>query len=223
MHGQADANKAAIFAAHQEVLDDPELHDMVRSAILKGSSAAFAWQQMINTQAEQLARMNNALLAARAADVRDVGQRVMQNLTGIGPRKIDAPANSILLAEELTPSDTANLDRSKVLGVCTTLGSATSHAAIIARSQTSGRWPAEPKARTSRWHAGDPRRHPASLRSTRQMKRRFEDTPGAPGDQEEGRPGELSRRGCHDRWPPGGSGGQHRRAIRCREGRVIGR
>ena len=134
LHGQADANKAAIFAAHQEVLDDPELDDMVRSAILKGKSAEFAWQQMINTQAEQLAKMNNALLAARAADVRDVGQRVMQNLTGIGPRKIDAPANSILVAEELTPSDTANLDRTKVLGFCTTLGSATSHAAIIARS-----------------------------------------------------------------------------------------
>jgi multiphosphoryl transfer protein len=134
LHGQADANKAAIFAAHQEIMDDPELHDFVRSAILKGKSAAFAWQQMTNTQAEQLARMNNTLLAARAADMRDVGQRVMQNLTGIGPRKIDAPANSILIAEELTPSDTANLDRSIVLGICTTLGSATSHAAIIARS-----------------------------------------------------------------------------------------
>jgi phosphoenolpyruvate-protein phosphotransferase len=134
LHGQADANKAAIFAAHQEVLDDPELHEMVRSAILKGKSAAFAWQQMINTQAEQLAKMNNPLLAARAADVRDVGQRVMQNLTGVGPRKIDAPANSIIVAEELTPSDTANLDRTKVLGFCTTLGSSTSHSAIIARS-----------------------------------------------------------------------------------------
>jgi phosphoenolpyruvate-protein phosphotransferase len=134
LHGQADANKAAIFAAHEEVLDDPELEDMVDSAILKGKSAAFAWQQMIDTQAGQLAKMNNALLAARAADMRDVGQRVMQNLTGIGPRKIDAPANSILVAEDLTPSDTANLDRTKVLGFCTTLGSATSHAAIIARS-----------------------------------------------------------------------------------------
>ena len=134
LHGQADANKAAIFAAHQEVMDDPELHEIVRSAILKGKSAAFAWQHMINTQATQLAKMNNPLLAARAADVRDVGQRVMQNLTGIGPRKIDAPANSILVAEEMTPSDTANLDRSKVLGFCTTLGSATSHSAIIARS-----------------------------------------------------------------------------------------
>ena len=134
LHGQADANKAAIFAAHQEVLADPELQDSVRSAILKGKSAAWAWQQMINVQAEQLAKMNNALLAARAADLRDVGQRVLQNLTGIGPRKIDAPANCILVAEELTPSDTANLDRTKVLGFCTTLGSATSHAAIIARS-----------------------------------------------------------------------------------------
>jgi phosphocarrier protein FPr len=134
LHGQADANKAAIFAAHQEVLDDPELRDSVRSAILKGKSAAFAWQQTVNTQAERLATMHNALLAARAADLRDVGQRVLQNLTGIGPRTIDAPANSILVAEDLTPSDTANLDRSKVLGFCTTLGSATSHAAIIARS-----------------------------------------------------------------------------------------
>ncbi len=134
LHGQADANKAAIFAAHQEVLDDPELDDMVRSAILKGKSAAFAWQQTIIRQAEQLSKSNNALLAARAADLVDVGQRVMQNLTGSGPRKIDAPAGSILVAEELTPSDTANLDRTKVLGFCTTLGSATSHAAIIARS-----------------------------------------------------------------------------------------
>jgi phosphocarrier protein FPr len=134
LHGQADANKAAIFAAHQEVLDDPELDDEVRSAMLKGKSAAFAWQQTIIRQAEQFSKMNNALLAARAADLVDVGQRVMQNLTGSGPRKIDAPEGSILVAEELTPSDTANLDRSKVLGFCTTLGSATSHAAIIARS-----------------------------------------------------------------------------------------
>lgn len=134
LHGQADANKAAIFAAHQEVLDDPELHAMVHSAILKGKSAAFAWQHAINAQADQLARMNNPLLAARAADLRDVGQRVMQKLTGTGPRQIDAPPNSVLVAEELTPSDTANLDRSQVLGFCTTLGSATSHSAIIARS-----------------------------------------------------------------------------------------
>jgi phosphocarrier protein FPr len=134
LHGQADANKAAIFAAHQEILADPELHDRVRSAILKGNSAAYAWQQAINSQADQLAALNNQLLAARAADLRDVGQRVLMNLTGAGPRTVDAPANSVLIAEDLTPSDTANLDRSKVLGFATTLGSATSHAAILARA-----------------------------------------------------------------------------------------
>jgi phosphocarrier protein FPr len=134
LHGQADANKAAIFAAHQEVLDDPELRDTVRSAILKGNSAAYAWQQAINAQADTLAALNNQLLAARAADLRDVGQRVLMNLTGAGPRTVSAPPDSILIAEDLTPSDTANLDRSKVLGFATTLGSATSHAAILARA-----------------------------------------------------------------------------------------
>jgi phosphocarrier protein FPr len=134
LHGQADANKAAIFAAHQEILADPELHATVRSAILKGNSAAFAWQKAINAQADQLAGLQNQLLAARAADLRDVGERVLMNLTGSGPRRVDAPANSILIAEDLTPSDTANLDRAKVLGFATTLGSATSHVAILARA-----------------------------------------------------------------------------------------
>jgi multiphosphoryl transfer protein len=134
LHGHADANKAAIFAAHQEVLDDPEIRDSVNSAILKGKSAAFAWQQTIKTQAAQLAKMHNALLAARAADLHDVGQRVLQNLTGMGPRKINIGTDTILVSEEFTPSDTASLDRTRVLGLCTTLGSATSHMAIIARS-----------------------------------------------------------------------------------------
>ncbi|HEX6656143.1 MAG TPA: phosphoenolpyruvate--protein phosphotransferase, partial [Candidatus Limnocylindria bacterium] len=134
LHGQADADKAAIFAAHQEILDDPVLRATVRSAILKGSSAAFAWQRVVNAQADQLAALHNQVLAARAADLRDVGQRVLMSLTGAGPRRVDAPADSILIAEDLTPSDAANLDRGKVLGFATTLGSATSHVAILARA-----------------------------------------------------------------------------------------
>ena len=227
LHGQADANKAAIFAAHQEVLGDPELHEMVRSAILKGKSAAFAWQQMINMQAEQMAKMNNPLLAARAADVRDVGQRVMQNLTGVGPRKIDTPPNSIIVAEELTPSDTANLDRTKVLGFCTTLGSSTSHAAIIARSldipAVAGIEP--PRPGYSQQHARDPRRQPG-LTAAQSLRRRngtAEDTPGETDDQEEGRPGECGPAGDYDGRPPRGSGDQHRRPVRCHERHGAGR
>jgi multiphosphoryl transfer protein len=134
LHGRADADKAAIFAAHQEVLDDPELHDAVRSAIRKGKSAAYAWQRVIRAEADELAAMNNPLLAARAADLRDVGQRVLHLITGEAPRPIELPAQGILVAEDLTPSETAGLDRARVLGFCTTLGSATSHVAIIARS-----------------------------------------------------------------------------------------
>jgi multiphosphoryl transfer protein len=131
---QADTSQAAIFAAHQEVLDDPELLDRVRNEIGKGKSAAFAWQVVVDTEANDLAQISNPLLAARATDIRDVGERVVQALTGRGPHALDVPVETILIADELTPSDMANLDRSRVLGVCMALGSTTSHAAIIARS-----------------------------------------------------------------------------------------
>ncbi len=110
LHGQADANKAAIFAAHQEVMDDPELHDMVCSTILKGKSAGFAWQQMINATARRLAHINNPAGGAPAMNGRR--QRVMQNQTVTGPRKSTRPP-SHRCDRRLTPSDTANLDRSK--------------------------------------------------------------------------------------------------------------
>ncbi|MCB0165667.1 MAG: phosphoenolpyruvate--protein phosphotransferase [Anaerolineae bacterium] len=134
LHGEADPAKAAIFAAHQELLDDPDLAKMTHSAIAKGKSAAFAWQTTIDSQADRLAALNNELLAARANDLRDVGRRVLQHLTGIQVEPLVAPTNSILIAEDLTPSDTANLDRARVLGFATTLGGATSHVAILARS-----------------------------------------------------------------------------------------
>ncbi|MCP4403469.1 MAG: phosphoenolpyruvate--protein phosphotransferase [bacterium] len=134
LHNESDPAKAAIFAAHQELLEDPDILEMAASAIAKGKSAAFAWQTAITTQADSLARLNNILLAARANDLHDVGRRVLQQLMGAEAKKLDAPPNTILLAEDLTPSDTINLDRSKVLGICTTLGGATSHVAILARS-----------------------------------------------------------------------------------------
>jgi len=134
LHGEADPGKAAIFAAHQELLGDPDLYDVAVSAIAKGKSAAFAWKSSYTQQADQLAKLQNELLAARANDLRDVGRRVLRHITGAEAEQVEAPANAILIAEDLTPSDTANLDRSRVLGFATTLGSATSHVAILARS-----------------------------------------------------------------------------------------
>lgn len=130
----ADAGKAAIFAAHQELMDDPDVLDMTESAIAKGKSAAFAWHAAITVQADRLAGMSNELLAGRANDLRDVGRRVLRILLGVGEEKREFPPETILIAEDLTPSDTAALDRGKVLGFATVSGGATSHVAILARS-----------------------------------------------------------------------------------------
>ena len=134
VHGQGNPGKAAIFAAHQEILDDPELLDITTSAINKGNSAAFAWQQTFIAQADRLANLDNELLAQRANDIRDVGQRVLRILTGVEANTIKYPHNTILLAEDLTPSTMATLDRERVVGFCTLAGGATSHVAILARS-----------------------------------------------------------------------------------------
>ncbi len=126
--------KAAIFAAHQELLEDPELVENTLKLIDDGRSAAFAWQQTINRQVRQFAEMKNALLAGRAADLQDVGKRVLRVLTGGAERKICLPENAVVIARELTPSDTTLLDKEKVAGFVTVGGGAFSHAAILARS-----------------------------------------------------------------------------------------
>ncbi|HEY3501077.1 MAG TPA: phosphoenolpyruvate--protein phosphotransferase [Polyangiaceae bacterium] len=134
LHAKREAAKAAIFAAHEEMLSDPDLLEMAESGISKGKSAAFAWKRAIATHADHLAGMRNQLLAQRANDVRDVGQRVLAVLTGTEVTQPEYPRNSILVAEDFTPSDTAALDRTRVAGFCTTRGGATSHVAILARS-----------------------------------------------------------------------------------------
>ncbi|MCG6941567.1 MAG: phosphoenolpyruvate--protein phosphotransferase [Thiohalocapsa sp.] len=134
LHAKADPAKAAIFAAHQELLADPDLLDIAESAIAKGKSAAFAWQRAYSTHAERLAGLKNEIMAGRAADLRDVGRRVLGILTGQPVQEPEIPAGAILIAEDLSPSDTAKLDPAKVFGFATVGGGATSHVAILARS-----------------------------------------------------------------------------------------
>jgi phosphocarrier protein FPr len=126
--------KAAIFAAHRELLDDPDLIDIASQAMANGKSAAFGWQTAFTTHADHLSGLKNELLAARANDLRDVGRRVLRNLTGVAVQAPEYPSNTILVAEDLAPSDTASLNRAQVLGLCTTTGGASSHVAILARS-----------------------------------------------------------------------------------------
>ena len=134
LQASGDPARAAIFAAHEELITEPDVLEIAESAIAKGKSAAFGWKSAFTTHADRLAGLRNELLAQRANDLRDVGVRVLSALTGVDVRPADYPPNAILIAEDLTPSDTAALGGSRVVGFCTTRGGATSHVAILARS-----------------------------------------------------------------------------------------
>lgn len=129
------SSRAAIFRAHAELLADPALVRETVSRIFDGHSAAWAWQQTIAARVAQLEKLDDPILAGRAVDLSDVGQRVLRHLLGLGEMPFISLAEpAILVADDLTPSDTATLDPDSVLGLCTALGGPTSHTAIIARS-----------------------------------------------------------------------------------------
>lgn len=132
---KAGAGKAAIFLAHQEFLADPDLQEEAVAALRGEHSAAWAWQNAYEERAMALEQLTDPLLAARATDLRDVGRRVLRLLADQVEDVPHLPSEPvILLAEDLTPSDTAGLDPSLILGFCTAFGGPTSHSAIIARS-----------------------------------------------------------------------------------------
>jgi phosphoenolpyruvate-protein phosphotransferase len=132
---RADASEAAIFEVHREILSDPSLLDGVRAAIAEGRSAAEAWQAATAAHAAELAELADALLAERAADIRDVGDRVLRLLTGTAASGMALPDYPVIVvAYDLTPSETAALDPERVLGFCTAVGGPTAHSAILARA-----------------------------------------------------------------------------------------
>ncbi len=129
------SGKAAIFRVHSEFLNDAGLIQQTIVLIYQGHSAAWAWQRAINERVSQVQKLDDPVLAARAVDLSDVGQRVLQHLAGEqNTQPILPKAPAILVAEDLTPSDTAALDTDVILGLCTAKGGPTSHTAIIARS-----------------------------------------------------------------------------------------
>jgi phosphoenolpyruvate-protein phosphotransferase len=132
---KAGPGKAAIFRAHSEFLEDPEMIEAARALIRDGHSAGWSWQQTYQERADVLAGMKDPVLSGRATDLRDVGRRVLRLLADRvedEPSLPDGPV--ILVADDLSPSDTARLDPALALGLCTAAGGPTSHTAIIARS-----------------------------------------------------------------------------------------
>lgn len=127
--------EAAIFDAHLLFLADPVLLEAVHHRIQEHRiNAEAAWQAVVDEVASSYRTLNDAYLQERVDDVVDVGQRVLRLLTGNVATGLDLSAPAILVATDLTPSDTVGLDPQKILGICTTSGSPTSHSAIIARN-----------------------------------------------------------------------------------------
>lgn len=130
------AEEAGIFEAHQLILDDPALMEQVHELVYQQHyNAAAAWNATIQATAEQFNAIDDEYFRQRAADVLDVGNQVLYALAGnLSALKIELEKPIILIAEELTPSQTASLDLSQILGVITLIGGPTSHSAILARS-----------------------------------------------------------------------------------------
>ncbi len=127
--------EAAIFEAHQMMLEDPTLAQKVREAVDAGQIIEQAVLTATNSLAAMLEAMADPLFAARAADVKDVGARILQVLLGLPDLTLNNLRKpSIVIAHDLTPSDTASLDPKMTLGFCTEAGGLTSHSAILART-----------------------------------------------------------------------------------------
>ncbi|WP_231409504.1 phosphoenolpyruvate--protein phosphotransferase [Ralstonia solanacearum] len=129
-----DAPQAQIMDAHLTFLEDPMLVEAAEARLHSGASAESAWHLACEAVEQGLRQHPNPQVRERAADVRDVGARVLTVLTGATPRPRSLPERSVIVADDLTPSDTITMDRSKVAGLCTVSGGPTSHVAILARS-----------------------------------------------------------------------------------------
>lgn len=131
----AGEEEAAIFDAHALFLEDPALVDEAIEQIRDEKiNAEAAWKSTIDDVVAQYEQIEDDYLRGRAADVADVGERVLQVLTDTVAADVDLSEPAILIAPDLTPSDTAQLDTEKVLGICTARGGATSHTAILSRA-----------------------------------------------------------------------------------------
>src|SRR5256885_4105778 len=130
------AKDAAIFDAHLLVVEDRTLIDEVlRRLETERCNVEWVFQEVASNYAETLSKIDDPYLRERALDIQDVTRRIVRNMQGKAPKPLlSASQPHILLAHNLTPSDTATMDRQLVIGIATDLGSRTSHTAIIARS-----------------------------------------------------------------------------------------
>jgi phosphocarrier protein FPr/phosphocarrier protein len=121
-----------IAEAHLALIDDPELVDGAHTLIEQGKSAGFAWRSVLRVGIDQLRALNDPRMAERADDLLDLETRVLSALTGTAAAGPNFPPETILIANELLPSQLVALDSTKLAGICLAAGGATSHVSIIA-------------------------------------------------------------------------------------------
>nr|WP_205739450.1 phosphoenolpyruvate--protein phosphotransferase [Halocella sp. SP3-1] len=127
--------EAEIFESHLMLIDDPELIEPIKEKIKDEKiNAEAAIAQTINFFSQMFAELDDEYIKAREADIKDVGKRLIRILSGQGKSTTELEENTVVVAIDLSPSDTAQLDTAKVLGFVTQEGSRTSHTAIMARS-----------------------------------------------------------------------------------------
>ena len=134
---RADAGEeiAILFDTHAMFVEDEDYVECILSCLEEeGCNAEYAVQMAGEQFAAMFAAMDDAYMQARAADIRDVSQRILNNLMGIVEGGIDSEEPIILAADDLAPSETIQLDKSKILGFVTQGGSSNSHTAILART-----------------------------------------------------------------------------------------
>ena len=129
-------DKAKIFQAHLDILNDVAVHGDIKKAVHKEHLRAdWAVFKIYNRYIDMLLKVKDELVRERAADMQDVRNRLLRNLQGLPEVTLTGLGRPVIVAAtDLFPSDTASLDRSNVLGIITEVGGATSHTAIIARS-----------------------------------------------------------------------------------------
>ena len=126
-------SEARIFDAHLMLIDDTDILDAVRSRIGSGLAATRAWADAIADVEADFASVSDDYLKSRALDVHAVGQQVARSLAGAPAPRVDG--EGVLIADDLEPSQVADLDTSRVTGLVMATGSPTSHSAILARSR----------------------------------------------------------------------------------------
>jgi len=127
-------NDAAIFHTHLMILEDRSFLDKLRGEIRGGHSAPYALKKVVSGYIEAFARMEDQYLRERAADMEDIGRRLLGNLIGEEHQVLQLRSPGILVASELLPSDMAGLDHEQLRGIVTEAGEKNSHAVIMAKA-----------------------------------------------------------------------------------------